>query len=197
MKTNLTKFIVGILIAGALLIVGAGLGYLSTNYELVSKKDVKEETNIDTIEEEKKEEEEIEEEEIEEEEEPQAEPAEQAEFNVDEDNDNTTYTNQTVQQPIQTTLLTIDDVIVLDTDLYDGTLEVAYTVTNNTDKYINRIDFHIYCVDTNGNRLTDTFVQVNVDLAPNTSNDILSEGISFPTTNNYSHVVIEATDFRF
>ena len=186
MKTNLTKFIVGILIAGALLIVGAGLGYLSTNYEFVSKEDIEEETNIDTIEEEK-----------EEEEEPQAEPAEQAEFNVDEDNDNTTYTNQTVQQPIQTTLLTIDDVIVLDTDLYDGTLEVAYTVTNNTDKYINRIDFHIYCVDTNGNRLTDTFVQVNVDLAPNTSNDILSEGISFPTTNNYSYVVVEATDFRF
>ena len=183
MKTNLTKFIVGILIAGALLIVGAGLGYLSTNYEFVSKEDIEEETNIDTIEEEK-----------EEEEEPQAEPAE---LNVDTNNDNTTYTNQTVQQPIQATPLTIDDIIVFDTDLYDGTLEVAYTVVNNTDKYINRIDFHIYCVDVNGNRLTDTFVQVNVDLAPNTSNDILSEGISFPTTNNYSHVVIEATDFRF
>ena len=180
MKTNLTKFIVGILIAGVLLIVGAGLGYLSTNYELVSKEDIKEEANINTIEEE-----------IEEEEEPQAEPAE---LNVDTNNDNT---NQVVQQPTQTTPLTIDDIIVFDTDLYDGSLEVAYTVTNNTDKYINRIDFHIYCVDVNGNRLTDTFVQVNVDLAPNTSNDILSEGISFPTTNNYSHVVVEATDFRF
>ena len=182
MKTNLTKFIVGILIAGALLIAGAGLGYLSTNREFINKEDPKEETNINTIEE-KEEEEEL-----------QAEPAE---LNVDTNNDNTTYTNQVVQQPIQTTPLTIDDVIVLDTDLYDGTLEVAYTVANNTDKYINRIDFHIYCVDTNGNRLTDTFVQVNVDLAPNTSNEILSEGISFPTTNNYSHVVVEATDFRF
>ena len=186
MKTNLTKFIVGILIAGVLLIVGVGLGYLSTNYEFVSKEDIEEETDINTIEEEKEEEQQ--------EEEQQAEPAE---LNVDTDNDNTTYTNQTVQQPIQTTPLTIDDIIVLDTDLYDGTLEVAYTVTNNTDKYINRIDFHIYCVDTNGNRLTDTFAQVNVDLAPNTSNDIFSEGISFLTTNNYSHVVVEATDFRF
>ena len=181
MKTNLTKFIVGVLIACALLITGAGLGYISANYKFVNKEDIEEETNINTIEEE-------------EEEEPQT---EQAEFNVNADNDNTTYTNQTVQQPIQTTPLTIDDIIVLDTDLYDGTLEVAYTVTNNTDKYINRIDFHIYCVDTNGNRLTDTFVQVNVDLEPNTSNDIFSEGISFPTTNNYSHVVVEATDFRF
>lgn len=184
MKTNLTKFIVGILIAGVLLIVGAGLGYLSTNYELVSKENIKEEININTIEEE----------EIEEEEELQAEPAE---LNVDTNNDNTTYTNQTVQQPTQTTPLTIDDIIVFDTDLYDGTLEVAYTVTNNTDKHINRIDFHIYCVDANGNKLTDTFVQVDVDLEPNTSNDILSEGISFPTTNNYSHVVVEATDFRY
>ena len=183
MKTNLTKLIVGILIAGALLVTGAGLGYLSTNYEFVNKEDIEEETNINAIEEE-----------IEEEEELQAEPAE---LNVDTNNDNTTYTNQTVQQPIQTTPLTIDDIIVFDTDLYDGTLEVAYTVVNNTDKYINRIDFHIYCVDVNGNRLTDTFVQVNIDLAPNTSNDILSEGISFPTTNNYSHVVVEATDFRF
>ena len=179
MKTNLTKFIVGILIACALLIAGAGLGYISTNYEFVNKEDIEEETNISTIEEE---------EELQ---------TEQAELNINADNDNTTYTNQTVQQPIQTTPLTIDDIIVFDTDLYDGSLEVAYTVTNNTDKYINRIDFHIYCVDTNGNRLTDTFVQVNVDLAPNTSNDILSEGISFPTTDNYSHVVVEATDFRF
>lgn len=178
MKTNLTKLIVGILIAGALLVAGAGLGYISTNYEFVNKEDIKEETNVNTIEEE----------------EPQIEPAE---LNVDTNNDNTTYTNQVVQQPIQTTPLTIDDIIVFDTDLYDGSLEVAYTVTNNTDKRINRIDFHIYCVDTNGNKLTDTFVQVNVDLAPNTSNDILSEGISFPTTNNYSHVVVEATDFRF
>ena len=184
MKTNLTKFIVGILIAGALLIAGAGLGYLSTNHEFVSKEDIEEETNINTIEEEKEEEEE----------ELQTEPAE---LNIDANNDNTTYTNQTVQQPIQTTPLTIDDIIVLDTDPSDNTLEVAYTVVNNTDKYINRIDFHIYCVDANGNRLTDTFVQVNVDLAPNTSEDILSEGISFPTTNNYSHVVVEATDFRF
>ena len=181
MKTNLIKFIVGILIAGVLLIVGAGLGYLSTNYEFVSKENIEEEI-------EEKEEEEEEEEEL------QAEPAE---LSVDTNNDNTTYTNQVVQQPTQTTPLTIDDIIVFDTDLYDGTLEVAYTVVNNTDKYINRIDFHIYCVDVNGNRLTDTFVQVNVDLAPNTSNDILSEGISFPTTNNYSHVVVEATDFRF
>lgn len=179
MKTNLTKFIVGILIACALLITGAGLGYISANHEFVNKEDIKEETNINTIEEE---------EELQ---------TEQVELNINADNDNTTYTNQTVQQPIQTTPLTIDDIIVFDTDLYDGSLEVAYTVTNNTDKYINRIDFHIYCVDVNGNRLTDTFVQVNVDLAPNTSNDILSEGISFPTTNNYSHVVVEATDFRF
>ena len=183
MKTNLTKLIVGILIAGALLIAGAGLGCLSTNHEFVNKEDPKEEININAIEEEEKEEEE-----------PQAEPAE---LNIDTNNDNTTYTNQTVQQSIQTTPLTIDNIIVLDTDLYDGTLEVAYTVTNNTDKYINRIDFHIYCVDANGNRLTDTFTQVDVDLKPNTSDDILSEGISFPTTNNYSHVVIEATDFRF
>ena len=102
MKTNLTKLIVGILIAGALLIAGAGLGYLSTNYEFVSKEDIKEETNINTIEEEK------------EEEELQAEPAE-----------------------------------------------------------------------------------LNVDLAPNTSNDILSEGVSISVANNYSHVVVEATDFRF
>lgn len=181
MKTNLTKLIVEILIAGALLIAGAGLGYLSTNYEFVSKENIEEETNINTIEEETEEEAQT----------------EQAELNINADNDNTTYTNQTVQQPIQTTPLTIDNITVFDTDLYDGSLEVAYTVTNNTDKYINRIDFHIYCVDTNGNRLTDTFVQVNVDLAPNTSNDILSEGISFPTTNNYSHVVVEATDFRF
>ena len=179
MKTNLTKLIVGILIACALLIAGAGLGYISTNYELVNKEDIKEKTNINTIEEE---------------EEPQT---EQVELNINADNDNTTYTNQTVQQPIQTTPLTIDDIIVFDTDLYDGSLEVAYTVTNNTDKYINRIDFHIYCVDANGNRLTDTFTQVDVDLKPNTSNDILSEGISFPITNNYSHVVVEATDFRF
>ena len=178
MKTNLTKLIVGILITGTLLVTGAGLGYLSTNYEFVNKEDIKKETNINTTKEE----------------ELQTEPAE---LNINTDNDNTTYTNQTVQQPIQTTPLTIDDVKVFDTDLYDGTLEVTYTVTNNTDKYINRIDFHIYCVDANGNRLTDTFVQVNVDLAPNTSNDILSEGISFPTTNNYSHVVVEATDFRF
>ena len=179
MKTNLTKFIVGILIACALLITGAGLGYISANHEFVNKEDIKEETNINTIEEE---------EELQ---------TEQAELNINADNDNTTYTNQTVQQPIQTTPLTIDDIIVFDTDLHDGSLEVAYTVTNNTDKYINRIDFHIYCVDVNGNRLTDTFVQVNVDLAPNTSNDILSEGISFPTMNNYSHVVVEATDFRY
>lgn len=179
MKTNLTKLIVGILITGVLLIVGAGLGYLSTNYKFVNKEDIKEETNINTIEEE---------------EEPQIEPAE---LNVDTNNDNTTYTNQVVQQPIQTTPLTIDDIIVFDTNISDNTLEVAYTVTNNTDKHINRIDFHIYCVDTNGNKLTDTFTQVNVDLAPNASNDILSEGISFPTTNNYSHVVVEATDFRF
>ena len=179
MKTNLTKFIVGILIACALLITGAGLGYISANHEFVNKEDIKEETNINTIEEEEEQQ------------------TEQAELNINADNDNTTYTNQTVQQSIQTTPLTIDDIIVLDTDLYDGSLEVAYTVTNNTDKYINRIDFHIYCVDANGNRLTDTFTQVDVDLKPNTSNDILSEGISFPTTNNYSHVVVEATDFRF
>lgn len=178
MKTNLTKLIVGILIACTLLIVGAGLGYISTNYEFVNKEDVKEETNINTIKEE----------------EPQTEPVE---FNVNTDNDNTTYINQTVQQPIQTTPLTIDDVKVFDTDLYDGTLEVTYVVTNNTDKYINRIDFHIYCVDSNGNKLTDTFTQVNVDLTPNTSNDILSKGISIPTANNYSYVVVEATDFRF
>ena len=54
MKTNLTKFIVGILIACALLITGAGLGYISTNYEFVNKEDAEEETNINTIEEEKK-----------------------------------------------------------------------------------------------------------------------------------------------
>ena len=178
MKTNLIKLIVGILITGALLVAGAGLGYISTNYEFVNKEDIKEETNINTIKEE----------------EPQTEPAK---LNVNTDNDNTTYTNQTVQQPIQTTPLTIDDVKVFDTDLYDGTLEVTYTVTNNTDKYINRIDFHIYCVDANGNRLTDTFTQVNVDLVPNTSNDILSNGILIPAANNYSHVVVEATDFRF
>ena len=178
MKTNLTKLIVGILIAGTLLVTGAGLGYLSTNYEFVNKEDIKKETNINTTKEE----------------ELQTEPAE---LNINTDNDNTTYTNQTVQQPIQTTPLTIDDVKVFDTDLYDGTLEVTYTVTNNTDKYINRIDFHIYCVDANGNRLTDTFVQVNVDLAPNTSNDILSKGILIPAANNYSYVVVEATDFRF
>ena len=185
MKINLKKLATGTLIVGALLAAEAYISYVVTDYKVANKEDTKqEEVNINTIEEE----EEDEEEELQ---------TEQAELNINADNDNTTYTNQTVQQPIQTTPLTIDDIIVLDTDLYDGSLEVAYTVTNNTDKYINRIDFHIYCVDTNGNRLTDTFVQVNVDLAPNTSNDILSEGISFPTTNNYSHVVIEATDFRF
>lgn len=178
MKTNLAKLIVWILITCALLIAGAGLGYLSTNYEFINKEDVKEETNVNTIKEE----------------EPQTEPIE---FNVNTNNDNTTYTNQTVQQPIQTTPLTIEDVKIFDTDLYDGTLEVTYTVTNNTDKYINRIDFHIYCVDANGNRLTDTFTQVNVDLAPNTSNDILSKSILIPAANNYSYVVVEATDFRF
>ena len=180
MKINLKKLATGTLIVGALLAAEAYLSYVVTDYKVANKEDTKqEEVNINTIEEE---------------EEPQT---EQVELNINADNDNTTYANQTVQQPIQTTPLTIDDIIVFDTDLYDGSLEVAYTVANNTDKYINRIDFHIYCVDTNGNRLTDTFVQVNVDLAPNTSNDILSEGISFPTTNNYSHVVVEATDFRF
>ena len=179
MKINLKKLATGTLIVGALLAAEAYLSYVVTDYKVANKEDTKqEEVNINTIEEE----------------EPQT---EQVELNINADNDNTTYANQTVQQPIQTTPLTIDDIIVFDTDLYDGSLEVAYTVANNTDKYINRIDFHIYCVDTNGNRLTDTFVQVNVDLAPNTSNDILSEGISFPTTNNYSHVVVEATDFRF
>ncbi len=176
MKTNLIKFIIGVLISVALLVAGAGLGYIATNYEFVNKEDVKqEEVNINSIKEE----------------EPQIKPAE---LNI---NNNTTYTNQEVKQPVQTTPLTIEDVKIFDTDLYDGTLEATYTVTNNTDNHINRIDFHIYCVDANGNRLTDTFVQVNVDLDPNTSNDILTKDILAPEANNYSYVVVEATDFRY
>ena len=168
------KVIVGILISIALLIAGAGLGYISSNYEFINKEDAKqEEVNTNSIKEE----------------EPQTEPAEL--------NTNTTYTNQTVQQPAQTTPLTIEDVKVFDADLSDGTLEVTYTVTNNTNNHINRIDFHIYCTDSNGNKLTDTFVQVNVDLDPNTANDILTKDILVPEANNYSYVVVEATDFRY
>ena len=174
MKVNLKKLVTGTLIVGALLTAEAYISYVVTDYEVTNKEDTKqEEVNINTVEEE----------------EPQTEPTKP--------NTNTAYVNQDAQQPIQTSPLTIDDIIVLDTDPSDNTLEVAYTVTNNTDKYINRIDFHIYCVDTNGNRLTDTFVQVNVDLEPNTSNDILSKGILIPAANNYSYVVVEATDFRF
>ena len=169
------KLIVGILISIALLIAGAGLGYISSNYEFVNKEDIKqEEVNTNSIKEE----------------ELQTKPAE---LNTN----TTTYTNQPVQQPVQTTPLTIEDVKVFDADPYDGTLEVTYTVTNNTNNHINRIDFHIYCTDSNGNKLTDTSVQVNVDLDPNTSNDILSKDVLLPEANNYSYVVVEATDFRF
>ena len=169
------KLIVGILISIALLAAGAGLGYITSNYEFVNKEDVKqEEVNTNSVEEE----------------EPQTKPAE---LNTN----NTTYVNQTVQQPVQTTPLTIEDVKVFDADPYDGTLEVTYTVTNNTNNHINRIDFHIYCTDSNGNKLTDTFVQVNVDLDPNTANDILTKDILAPEANNYSYVVVEATDFRY
>ena len=174
MKINLKKLATGTLIVGALLAAEAYLSYVVTDYELSNRDNTKqEEVNINSIEEE----------------ESQTEPAKL--------NTNTAYVNREAQQPVQTTPLTIDDVKIFDTDLYDGTLEVTYTVTNNTDKYINRIDFHIYCVDSNGNKLTDTFTQVNVDLEPNTSNDILSKDISIPAANNYSYVVVEATDFRF
>ena len=174
MKMNLKKLATGTLIVGVLLAAEAYLSYVVTDYELTKKDNVKqEEVNINSIEEE----------------EPQTEPTKL--------NTNTAYVNQAVQQPIQTTPLTIDDVKVFDTDLYDNTLEVTYTVKNNTDKHINRIDVHVYCVDANGNRLTDTFTQVDVDLAPHTSNDILSKDILLPKEGNYSYVVVEATDFRY
>ena len=179
MKMNLKKLATGTLIVGALLAAEAYISHVVTDYELTKKDNVQqEETNINTIKEEEPE-------------------AESAELNVNTNNDNTTYTNQTVQQPIQTTPLTIDDVKVFDTDLYDNTLEVTYTVVNNTDKHINRIDAHVYCVDANGNRLTDTFTQIDVDLTPHTSNYILSKDILLPKESNYSYVVVEATDFRF
>ena len=174
MKINLKKLVTGTLIVGALLAVEAYISYVVTDYEVTNKDNVKqEEVNINTVKEE----------------EPQTEPTKP--------NTNTAYVNQKVQQPVQTTPLTIDDVKVFDTDLSDNTLEVTYTVTNNTDKHINRIDAHIYCVDANGNRLTDTFTQVDVDLAPNTSNYILSKDILLPEESNYSYIVVEATDFRF
>ncbi len=174
MKINLKKLATGTLIVGALLAAEAYISYVVTDYEVTNKEDAKqEEVNINSVEEE----------------EPQIEPAK---FNT-----NTAYVNQEAQQLVQTTPLTIDDVKVFDTDLSDNTLEVTYTVTNNTDKHINRIDVHVYCVDANGNRLTDTFTQVDVDLTPNTSNYILSKDILLPKEGNYSYVVVEVTDFRY
>ena len=177
MKINLKKLATGTLIVGALLATEAYISYVVTDYELTNKDNIKqEEVDINSIKEE----------------EPQVEPAEPAKPNI-----NTAYVNQEAQQPAQTTPLTIDDVKVFDTDLYDNTLEVTYTVTNNTDKYINRIDAHVYCVDANGNRLTDTFTQVDVDLEPHTSNYILSKDILLPKEGNYFYVVVEVTDFRY
>ena len=174
MKINLKKLAIGTLIVGALLAAEAYISYVVTDYEVTNKEDAKqEEVNINSVKEE----------------EPQTEPAKP--------NTNTAYVNQEAQQPVQTTPLTIEDVKVFDTDPSDNALEVTYTITNNTDKYINRIDVHIYCVDANGNRLTDTFTQVDVDLKPNTSNYILSKDILLPKESNYSYVVVEATDFRF
>ena len=174
MKINLKKLATGTLIIGALLAAEAYISYVVTDYEVANKDNVKqEEVNVNTIEEE----------------EPQTEPAKP--------NTNAAYANQEVQQPVQTTPLTIDDVKVFDTNISDNTLEVTYTVTNNTDKHINRIDAHVYCVDANGNRLTDTFTQIDVDLAPHTSNDILSKDILLPKEGNYSYVVVEVTDFRY
>ena len=174
MKINLKKLATGTLIVGALLTAEAYISYVVTDYELTNKDNVKqEEVNINSIEEE----------------EPQTEPAKL--------NANTAYVNQEAQQPVQTTPLTIDDVKVFDTNISDNTLEVTYTITNNTDKHINRIDAYVYCVDANGNRLTDTFTQIDVDLAPHTSNDILSKDILLPKESNYSYVVVEVTDFRY
>ena len=174
MRINLKKLATGTLIVGALLAAEAYISYVVTDYEVTNKDNVKqEEVNINSIEEE----------------EPQTEPVKP--------NTNTAYVNQETQQPAQTTPLTIDDVKVFDTDLYDNTLEVTYTITNNTDNHINRIDVHVYCVDANGNRLTDTFTQVDVDLAPHTSNYILSKDILLPKEGNYSYVVVEVTDFRY
>ena len=174
MKINLKKLATGTLIVGALLAAEAYISYVVTDYEVTNKEDAKqEEVNINTTKEE----------------EPQTEPTKL--------NTNTAYVNQEAQQFVQTTPLTIEDVKVFDTNISDNTLEVTYTVVNNTDKYINRIDTHIYCVDANGNRLTDTFTQVDVDLKPNTSNYILSKDILLPKESNYSYVVVEATDFRF
>ena len=177
MKMNLKKLATGTLIVGALLAAEAYISYVVTDYELTNKDNVKqEEVDINSVKEE----------------EPQTEPAEPTKPNA-----NTVYVNQEAQQPVQTTPLTIDDVKVFDTDLYDNTLEVTYTVTNNTDKHVNRIDAHVYCVDTNGNRLTDTFTQVDVDLKPNTSNYILSKDVLLPKESNYSYVIVEVTDFRY
>ena len=174
MKINLKKLVTGTLIVGALLAAEAYISYVVTDYELTNKDNVKqEEVNINSVEEE----------------ESQTEPTKL--------NTNTAYANQEVQQPVQTTPLTIDDVKVFDTNISDNTLEIIYTVTNNTDKHINRIDAHVYCVDVNGNRLTDTFTQVDVDLEPHTSNDILSKDILLPKESNYSYVVVEVTDFRY
>ena len=174
MKINLKKLATGTLIVGALLAAEAYISYVVTDYEVANKEDAKqEEVNINTTKEE----------------EPQTEPTKL--------NTNIAYVNQEAQQFVQTTPLTIEDVKVFDTNISDNTLEVTYTVVNNTDKYINRIDVHIYCVDANGNRLTDTFTQVDVDLKPNTSNYILSKDILLPKESNYSYVVVEATDFRF
>ena len=174
MKVNLKKLATGTLIVGALLAAEAYISYVVTDYEVINKEDAKqEEVNINTIEEE----------------EPQTEPAKL--------NTNTAYVNQEAQQPVQTTPLTINDVKVFDTDISDNTLEVTYTITNNTDKHINKIDTHVYCVDANGNRLTDTFTQVDVDLEPNTSNYILSKDILLPKESNYSYIVVEVTDFRY
>ena len=174
MKINLKKLATGTLIVGALLAVEAYISYVVTDYEVTNKEDAKqEEVNINSVKEE----------------EPQTEPTKL--------NTNTAYVNREAQQPVQTTPLTIDDVKVFDTDLYDNTLEVTYTVTNNTDKHINRIDAHVYCVDANGNRLTDTFTQIDVDLASRTSNYILSKDILLPKEGNYSYVVVEVTDFRY
>ena len=174
MKTNLTKIIAGTFISGALLVVGAGLNYLFTNYEFVNKEDTKkEETHVNYVEEE----------------EPQTKTVE---FNTN----NATYTDREIK-PAATTPLTIEDIKVFDTNLYDGTSEVTFKVTNNTDKYINRIYFHIYYVDANDNKLTDTFVQIDVQLAPNAYNDILTKGIINPQSDNYSYILVEATDFRY
>ena len=174
MKIDLKKLVTGTLIVGALLAAEAYISYVVTDYEVTNKEDAKqEEVNINTVEEK----------------EPQTEPTKP--------NTNTAYVNQEAQQFVQTTPLTIDDVKVFDTDPSDNTLEVTYTVTNNTDKHINRIDVHVYCVDANGNRLTDTFTQVDVDLKSNTSNYILSKDILLPKESNYSYVVVEVTDFRY